>query len=206
MTVLRFARFVLIVLAAVGVAGYARRAAEAREAPDTTDDARDTARELPAPPLARAGRTEIPEFDDLTFYLSELAPPPRDGRSSDPRVRVGEELFAEVGCSACHVPALEGSAGPVPLYSDLLLHEVTPVPEALTRRSTGRTKESEPTGFRAPPLWGVARTAPYMHDGRAATLRDAILARVAEAQRSRAQFEQLDAHLAEALLAFLEDL
>ena len=36
----------------------------------------------------------------------------------------GEDLFEEVGCSACHVPFLMGSDGPVHLYSDLLLHRV----------------------------------------------------------------------------------
>ena len=32
----------------------------------------------------------------------------------------------------------------------------------------------QPGEWRTPPLWGVADSAPYMHDGRANTLSDAI--------------------------------
>lgn len=38
------------------------------------------------------------------------------------------------------------------------------------------------------PLWGIADTAPFLHDGRAPTLRDAILAHAGEAQASRDAF------------------
>jgi len=31
-----------------------------------------------------------------------------------------------------------------------------------------------PAEWRTPPLWGVARSAPYLHDGRAPTLEEAI--------------------------------
>ena len=37
----------------------------------------------------------------------------------------------------------------------------------------GPARSSE---WRTPPLWGVADSAPYLHDGRAATLEAAILA------------------------------
>ncbi|MCV5649039.1 hypothetical protein OFN55_40580, partial [Escherichia coli] len=35
----------------------------------------------------------------------------------------GERLFASTGCTACHTPSLGG----VPLYSDLLLHDMGPL-------------------------------------------------------------------------------
>jgi len=43
-----------------------------------------------------------------------------------------------------------------------------------------------------PPLWGVARSRPYLHDGRAPTLEDAILLHGGEAQASRDAYAALD--------------
>ena len=34
--------------------------------------------------------------------------------------------------------------------------------------------EASPTEWRTPPLWGVANSGPYLHDGRAETLDEAI--------------------------------
>ena len=47
--------------------------------------------------------------------------------------------------------------------------------------------------FLTRPLWGLAETAPYMHDGRAATIPDAILAHGGDAQKARDAFEALSA-------------
>jgi CxxC motif-containing protein (DUF1111 family) len=55
-------------------------------------------------------------------------------------------------------------------------------------------------------LWGVADTAPYLHDGRATTLTEAILWHGGEAQAVRDAFEGLDAAGRESLLAFLRSL
>jgi len=40
-------------------------------------------------------------------------------------------------------------------------------------------------------LWGIADTAPYMHDGRALTLNDAILMHGGEAQSARDNYAAL---------------
>jgi CxxC motif-containing protein (DUF1111 family) len=45
--------------------------------------------------------------------------------------------------------------------------------------------------FLTRPLWGVARSRPYLHDGRAATLEDAILLHGGEAQAARDAFAKL---------------
>jgi len=146
-----------------------------------------------------------PEIDEVSvgyiaFFLSELPAPPRVG-SLDPEVLRGEVLFTEIGCAKCHVSELEGSDGPVPLYSDLLLHEVWPA------GFRGMSEPGAPSGvYRTPPLWGIRATAPYLHDGRASTLRAAILAHDGEARTVRANFESLSADAKSALLAFLDDL
>jgi CxxC motif-containing protein (DUF1111 family) len=60
--------------------------------------------------------------------------------------------------------------------------------------------------WRTPPLWGVAESAPYLHDGRAATLDDAILAHGGEAALARNRFEGLAAEHRAQLLGYLETL
>jgi CxxC motif-containing protein (DUF1111 family) len=136
----------------------------------------------------------------LTFFLANLAAPARTG-SLEPEVLAGELLFERIGCVKCHVPELPGAAGPVPLYSDLLLHDV----HADVFR--GMTEPGAPSGvYRTPPLWGIRLTAPYLHDGRASTLRKAILAHDGEARAVRQAFEAMPAHDQQALLEFLNDL
>ena len=49
------------------------------------------------------------------------------------------------------------------------------------------------TEWRTPPLWGVAASAPYLHDGRAPTLLDAILLHDGQAKPAAARFGDLTA-------------
>ena len=60
--------------------------------------------------------------------------------------------------------------------------------------------------FRTAPLWGVRESAPYLHDGRAATLEEAILLHGGEADASRARFTRLPARARSMLSAFLRSL
>ena len=52
-------------------------------------------------------------------------------------------------------------------------------------------------------LWGVADTAPYLHDGRALTIFEAIALHGGEAQEVRDRFVNLDAKWQNALIAYL---
>ncbi len=60
--------------------------------------------------------------------------------------------------------------------------------------------------WRTPPLWGVAESAPYLHDGRAATLLEAIIAHDGEAAGVRDRFMLLPLAERQAVIAFLESL
>ena len=142
------------------------------------------------------------DFSDMLFFAVHLAYPPRGG-NTDPQVLVGEALFNTVGCAVCHVPVLQGSGGPVPLYSDLLLHDIYPD----DFRGTADLGTPAGVGFyKTPPLWGVRVTAPYLHDGRATTLEDAILLHQDEAQQVTAAYQALSEEEQDALLLFLSDL
>jgi len=74
----------------------------------------------------------------------------------------------------------------VKLFADLKRHDMGPD----LAESSGGELDSLFTTAR---LWGVADTGPYLHDGRASTLTEAILLHGGEAQASRDAFEFLPA-------------
>ncbi len=119
-----------------------------------------------------------PEFDerdfaDLVFFTTHIAPPSRTLPDDPARVQSieeGEAIFGTLGCGSCHVPELVGPDGPVSAYSDFLLHDVGN-PDRFHVDEPG----VEPGEFRTAPLWGLRDTGPYLHDGSAATVRDAIV-------------------------------
>lgn len=87
----------------------------------------------------------------------------------------------------------------VPLFADLKRHNMGPG----LAESFGSDLDHVFTTAR---LWGVADTAPYMHDGRALTIRDAILLHGGEAQTARDAFAALDIREQNQVLAFLNNL
>lgn len=141
------------------------------------------------------------EFDDCLFFMQELAAPPRGG-STHPDVLIGQSLFNSIGCAVCHIPSLNDVNGdPVPLYSNLLLHNVMPT------SFHGVVQGQAVSGFfRTPPLWGISKSAPYFHDGRAETILDAIMAHEGEASEVVTNFTLLAPAHQQALLSFLNDL
>jgi cytochrome c peroxidase len=78
----------------------------------------------------------------------------------------GWDLFKKRGCVNCHVG---------PALSDFDFHKVMAVPEGGDQGRKDATKDEEDAGkFKTPGLRSVALTAPYFHDGSAATLEAAI--------------------------------
>ena len=63
-----------------------------------------------------------------------------------------------------------------------------------------------PREWRTPPLWGVADSAPYMHDGRAATLEEAINLHGGQGRPSAARFVKLAVSEQAQLISFLKTL
>ncbi|HHH30526.1 MAG TPA: hypothetical protein ENK57_19595 [Polyangiaceae bacterium] len=137
----------------------------------------------------------------MTTYLELLGPAPEASGLDAATVALGEAQFAAVGCDKCHLPSLPGKDGPVPLYSDLLLHET--LPEGVPGIEDASANQRE---FRTAPLWGIRLSAPYMHDGAADTLDDAIRQHAGEAAASRDLYEALSQSERDALVVFLESL
>lgn len=87
-------------------------------------------------------------------------------------------------------------------YTDLLLHDMGPA--LADGLEEGSASGSE---FRTPPLWGIARTGPpYLHDGRAPTLHDAIVAHGGEAEKAASAYRALPERERNRLIRFLESL
>jgi CxxC motif-containing protein (DUF1111 family) len=159
----------------------------------------------PAPGLNDAG-DGVQKFAD---FMTMLAPPsthavnPHD-RSGD----AGERTFEQIGCASCHTPALRSGKSDVAAlsnktfhpYSDFLLHDMGALGDGIAQgAASGRE-------MRTTPLWGLRAVTRYLHDGRAATLEEAILAHDGQAKAARDRFAHLDGRHKAGLLAFLNSL
>jgi hypothetical protein len=120
------------------------------------------------------------------------------GTDVTPASSDGKRIFGAVGCAKCHVPTMRSHSGEVLLYSDLLLHDMG---AGLDDKIT----QGDATGadWRTTPLVGVGLRPRFLHDGRAATLRDALLDHAGEASIVRDRFFELDEADQQALYRFL---
>jgi YVTN family beta-propeller protein len=100
------------------------------------------------------------ELDALAAYLATLQPL-RSPHQPSPQVTArGAAVFERLRCSSCHA---------APLFTARALHDVGTGNPAVERNAHGRG-----TSFDTPSLRGLWATAPYFHDGAAATLEDVL--------------------------------
>ena len=172
---------------------------------DLTDEQLRRCDEIPEPEDIPAPGTGRRGIDNFEAFMRLLAPPARG--AVGPRAARGRQVFEATGCAACHVPALATGPSanplfdrrPVPLFSDLLLHDVG-TGDGIAQAAAG------PGEIRTPALWGLRHRRPLLHDGSAPTLLDALVRHGNEARGARARLLALaDGELA-ALMAFLESL
>jgi CxxC motif-containing protein (DUF1111 family) len=143
--------------------------------------------------------------DRVAFYLRRIAIPRRVGLTDH-----GAALFEQVACSGCHTPSLHTRADyPIPqladidapVFTDMLLHDMGDgLADGMTDGG-GTSKD-----WRTAPLVGLRFSKLYMHDGRASTVTDAILAHGGEAQASVDAFNALSQADRDALIAYVEAL
>src|SRR5262249_53263864 len=86
------------------------------------------------------------------------------------------------------------------IFTDFKRHDLGP--NFHERNYDGTTR----THFLTTPLWGVASTAPYGHDGRSVSLKDVILRHGGEAQAARDAFAAASAARQNVVLKFLDTL
>jgi CxxC motif-containing protein (DUF1111 family) len=134
------------------------------------------------------------DVDALTAFVASLPPPP-----PPPEDHPGRRVFDRIGCADCHLPVLGG----LPMFSDLLLHDMGPVTAMAGSYGASDADATLTRMWRTPPLWGVADTAPYLHDGRAETFAQAIDSHSGEAEGARSRWRRLEDPDRDALHAFL---
>lgn len=152
-------------------------------------------------------RSEISaeQFEALAFYIDKLGPPPI--KPPSPGANKGKEIFMRIGCASCHQPnfTIKGHQDKhteIFPYSDFLLHD-------MGDKLSDHVKDPlvRPTEFRTAPLWGCSSTGPpYLHDGRAQNLREAILYHGGEALGSVDLFSSSSSDDQNFLIDFLRSL
>jgi CxxC motif-containing protein (DUF1111 family) len=163
---------------------------------DTVVDPEDT-----ADPVTRKA-----DVDRLWDFMRALAPPPRQRLS--PAAATGNRTFEIIGCVICHTPRfLTGrsridalSNKEVWLWSDLLLHDMGTLNDGIGQG------DAKPTEMKTAPLWGLAASTPFLHDGRAKTIDEAIRAHDGEAKMSRDRYVGLTQAQRDRILEFLNSL
>jgi CxxC motif-containing protein (DUF1111 family) len=110
-------------------------------------------------------------------------------------------VFRRIGCAACHTPTLASPQGDVPLFADLLLHDLGPALDDGVVQGQARGQD-----WRTTPLWGLGQRTRFLHDARADTLLAAIAAHAGEAAPVVRAFRTLPDAEREALIAFLHTL
>jgi hypothetical protein len=123
--------------------------------------------------LARKGDTfgtpaagVSPELDALSAFVLSMNATPRspfrnaDGSFSEQALR-GRAIFDRAGCPQCHA---------APDFTNSAMGQLFDVGTILP--TSGHRLGGDLTGIDTPTLKGLWQSAPYLHDGRAATLRD----------------------------------
>jgi len=150
----------------------------------------------------------------LPAAAQALLPPTTTSFADD--FRRGRDDFHSLGCAGCHVPmlvlespvvAVEGMP-PIDLSREMRRPALTYEPALhgypvwlfsdLRRHDMGKANAAQhvqrgvaPNEYLTPRLWGVANSAPYLHDGRAPSFDYAIAGHDGEGAAARAAFAAL---------------
>jgi CxxC motif-containing protein (DUF1111 family) len=144
------------------------------------------------------------------MYVRLLAIPARRTEEA------GARLFESTTCGVCHAPSLatrpdypvpELAGIDAPVYSDLLLHRMSP--DLADGMPAGTEGEAGSFDWRTAPLIGLRFNRSYLHDGRAKSVEEAILQHRgpgSEANVAVDLFEELSSSEQETLLTFVKAL
>lgn len=135
----------------------------------------------------------VPRLDTETIFLDLAFPEVPD----DPGANVFYTLDLTRKAPGFSKNGLGGIK--VELHSDLKRHDMGPG----LAETTGSGLDSF---FITPRLWGISDTSPYLHDGRALTIRDAIEAHGGEGQFAANNFAALAPSQQDELLTYLDSL
>ena len=158
-----------------------------------------------------------PSLSFSTYYGNAAGITPRNNRSTDSLSNPSLSPNTNISFNA---PTQPKKIQYVTLgrSSETLTEEAGETNSAGTGRTTREVRDMEhqlriqiePTNhmqeWRTPPLWGVRDSAPYMHDGRAGTLLEAVSMHEGEAAGTRDRFLNLSHRDRSAIIKFMETL
>jgi CxxC motif-containing protein (DUF1111 family) len=149
------------------------------------------------------------DVEKFTDFMTFLAPAPTATRS--PQANAGDPVFTQVGCDGCHVRTLRSGSNAVAAlsgktyhpFSDFLLHNMGSLGDNIGGQGQAGLRE-----MRTAPLWGLRFANPndLLHDGRAHSIRDAILMHAGQGQASRDAFNALSETNKQNLIEFIKTL
>jgi len=124
----------------------------------------------PNPPLGTANAGRSADLDALAAYVKSLtvngnSPNRTSSGALSADATAGQQIFRAQNCAACHSGAN---------FTNSALNVFANI--GTMKPSSGKRLGAPLTGLDVPTLRGVWATAPYLHDGSAATLADAITA------------------------------
>ena len=142
----------------------------------------------------------------LNDHTTFLAPPPQLAQTRNSST--GEALFAAIGCADCHVPAMLTGPNTVAAlnnvlffpYSDFLLHDMGALGDGIVQSG------AQGNEMRTAPLWGARVRTSFLHDGRAKTVQDAILAHQGQGLTASEFFSALPRKAQAQILEFINNL
>lgn len=156
----------------------------------------------------------ISSIEKFAFFMRFLAAPTPSTTTPGGAASItsGKSVFNSVGCVQCHTPSFTTGNSvvaalrykPVPLYSDLLVHDMGT--ELADGVSQGEANGQE---FRTAPLWGLGQRIYFLHDGRASDLIAAIQAHASAGSEGNATvsaYNALSEQRKQDLLNFLRSL
>jgi CxxC motif-containing protein (DUF1111 family) len=160
-----------------------------------------------------------PEVSDnslavINDFLTLLAVPERR-ISNQVEFDQGANIFENIGCADCHQPILTtANSDKYPLlsnqiiypYTDLLLHDLGDDLSDMVKEG-----DAQPNEWRTPPLWSLGlienvEGSRFLHDGRAATIEEAIIWHGGESLTAKNHFEKLPPTEKKSLLSFLRSI
>jgi CxxC motif-containing protein (DUF1111 family) len=179
-----------------------------------------------ADPEDTADATGLADIDHFARFMRATKAPPQEDQEdindsgTAGNIANGKSIFINIGCNLCHTPQfvtapagtkVDAGAFVVPAslgskiispYSDFLLHNIN-TGDGIVQTSTQQDTLNK---VRTAPLWAVSSRSRFLHDGRAITLREAILDHGGEAAGVITNFKNQTAQNQADLITFLRSL
>jgi CxxC motif-containing protein (DUF1111 family) len=171
-------------------------------------------------PLITCGEDADDDIQVFADFMRATKAPPRDrALAATAEAMTGSNLFAQIGCTICHVASITTAAPGILIngktlrvdpalgnkiihpYSDFLLHDID-TGDGIVQNGGQSTAQK----LRTMPLWGVRTRNRHMHDGASLTFNESILRHAGEATFVTNNFRALSANQRDQIITFLKSL